>query len=128
MTIIAEKGDFSVRKIREDEYRVVMGSVVDPVFSTWVMTKEDVLNLADVLIKAKEIIEKEDNPPCPECGSDNLNVLKEHMSGRLTIHCMSCGKWFDDLELYEKDDVKGKWKEYCSTYNLLHPKEKEEEE
>ena len=58
MTIIAEEGDFSVRKIRDDEYRVRMGSAVEPVFSTWVMTRVDLLNLADALIKAKEIIEK----------------------------------------------------------------------
>lgn len=117
MTIIAEKGGFSVRKVRDDEYRLRMDTSVD--YVTWNITEEDVLNLAEALIKAKEIIEKENIPPCPECGSDNLNILKEHMSGRLTIHCMSCKKWFDDLELYVKDDVKGKWKGYCSNYKKV---------
>ena len=47
--ILSKQGDFSVRKIREDEYRVVMGAVVDPAFSVWTMTKNDLLNLADAL-------------------------------------------------------------------------------
>lgn len=57
MTIIAEKGGFSVRKVRTDEYRLRMDTSID--YVTWNITEEDVLNLADVLIKAKEIIEKE---------------------------------------------------------------------
>lgn len=54
MTIIAEKGGFSVRKIRDNEYRLRMETSTD--FVTWNISEEDVLNLADVLIEAKEII------------------------------------------------------------------------
>ena len=58
--ILSKQGDFSVRKIREDEYRVVMGAVVDPAFSVWTMTKNDLLNLADALAKAKEIVQRDE--------------------------------------------------------------------
>ena len=59
MTLISEAGDFSVRKTKDDEYRVSMRSAVEPAFTTWVMTRFDLLNLADALIKAKEATEKE---------------------------------------------------------------------
>jgi len=59
MTLISEAGDFSVRKIRNDEYHVSMASAEEPAYTVWVMTRFDILNLAYALIKAKEVIEKE---------------------------------------------------------------------
>lgn len=37
--------------------------------------------------------------PCPECGSDNLNIMTEHISGRRVIYCKDCNKYYDQLEL-----------------------------
>lgn len=57
--------------------------------------------------------------PCPECGSDNLNIMTEYISGIRTIYCLNCNKYYDQLELTRKDtrsDIIEKWNEYVQNY------------
>lgn len=57
--------------------------------------------------------------PCPECGSDNLNIMTEFISGIRTIYCLNCNKYYDQLELTRKDtrsDIIEKWNEYVQNY------------
>lgn len=58
--------------------------------------------------------------PCPECGSDYLNIMTEHTSGNRVIHCMDCHKYYDELNLTREDspsDIISKWNEYALNYN-----------
>jgi len=58
--------------------------------------------------------------PCPECGSDYLNIMTEHTSGNRVIHCMDCHKYYYELNLTREDsrsDILSKWNEYAQNYN-----------
>ena len=60
-----------------------------------------------------------DLKPCPECGSDNLNIMTEFPSGNHVVHCMDCHKYYDQLELTREDersDIFEKWNEYAQNY------------
>ncbi|WII07003.1 Lar family restriction alleviation protein [Methanomassiliicoccales archaeon LGM-RCC1] len=64
--------------------------------------------------------------PCPECGSDDLNIMTEYTSGNRVIHCTGCHKYYDHLKLTREDtlsDIFERWNEYAQNYK---PKPKTE--
>jgi len=63
--------------------------------------------------------------PCPRCGSENLNVMTEHTSGKLTVHCVDCGQFYHNLELsmeMSASEIFTKWNEYSKNYKQSEPK------
>ena len=69
---------------------------------------------------------KEDRlKPCPRCGSENLNVMTEHTSGKLTVHCVDCSQFYHNLELsmeMSTSEIFSKWNEYSKNYKQSEPK------
>lgn len=63
--------------------------------------------------------------PCPKCGSINLNIMTEQLSGRQTIHCMDCHEYYHDCELnvgMDTSEVLDRWNEYSQNYTPTKPK------